>query len=86
MNTSSTDPDNSSDFGPTVPGQRSGEGSGSILPYLANSLQVNPNAGALSLAREMRAAAERKKQQALPAADPKAAPISPARSKPSPKR
>ena len=58
-----------SDFGPTVPGHRSGEGSGSILPYLANSLKVNPNAGALSLAREMRAATERKKkaqaQQAL---------------------
>jgi hypothetical protein len=82
MNTSSTDPDDQSDFGPTVPGQRSGEGSGSILPYLANSLQVNPNAGALSLAREMRAAAERKKKQ-TPSADPKAAPISSARPKPS---
>ena len=83
MSTSSTDPDIQSDFGPTVPGQRSGEGSGSILPYLANSLQVNPNAGALSLAREMRAAAERKKRQTPPGADAKAAPISPVRPKPS---
>jgi hypothetical protein len=56
-----------SDFGPTVPGQRSGEGSGSILPYLANSLKVNPNAGALSLARELRGASQRKrKNQAQP--------------------
>jgi hypothetical protein len=53
MNTNVTPADNDSDFGPTVPGQRSGEGSGSILPYLANSLKVNPNAGALSLAREL---------------------------------
>jgi hypothetical protein len=65
MNTTRADED--SDFGPTVPGQRSGEGSGSILPYLANSLKVNPNAGALSLARELRAASQRKKKnQALP--------------------
>jgi hypothetical protein len=79
MSTSSTDPDKHSDFGPTVPGQRSGEGSGSILPYLANSLQVNPNAGALSLAREI---AKRKKRKALPDGNPKTAPIHPARPKP----
>jgi hypothetical protein len=54
MNTNVTPADKDSDFGPTVPGQRSGEGSGSILPYLANSLKVNPNAGALSLTRELR--------------------------------
>jgi hypothetical protein len=62
MNTHSTPGDGDSDFGPTVPGQRSGEGSGSILPYLANSLKVNPNAGALSLARELRAGSQRKKK------------------------
>ena len=62
MHTHSTHADGDSDFGPTVPGHRSGEGSGSILPYLANSLQVNPNAGALSLVRELRAASERKKK------------------------
>jgi len=76
MNTYSNDPDDQSDFGPTVPGHRSGEGSGSILPYLANSFQVNPNAGALSLAKEIRATAERKKKQ-MPNMDPKAAPIAP---------
>jgi hypothetical protein len=65
MNTYSTR-DDDSDFGPTVPGQRSGEGSGSILPYLANSLKVNPNAGALSLARELRAASQRKKKNQAP--------------------
>jgi hypothetical protein len=83
MKMSSSDPGHPSDFGPTVPGQRSGEGSGSILPYLANSLQVNPNAGALSLAREMRAAAQRKKNPTAPGTDAKAAPISPLRPKPS---
>jgi hypothetical protein len=62
MSTYSTHADDDSDFGPTVPGHRSGEGSGSILPYLANSLKVNPNAGALSLARELRAAKEQKKK------------------------
>jgi hypothetical protein len=55
-----------SDFGPTEPGHRSGEGSGSILPYLANSLKVNPNAGALSLAREL-AQARRHKDKKKPA-------------------
>ena len=65
-----------SDFGPTVPGHRSGEGSGSILPYLANSLRVNPNAGALSLAGELRIAAERRKKKPAPdiAVDTPAAP------------
>ena len=62
MTPSTTGASDDSDFGPTVPGHRSGEGSGSILPYLANSLKVNPNAGALSLARELRAASLRKKK------------------------
>jgi hypothetical protein len=66
MNTHSTPAEDDSDFGPTVPGQRSGEGSGSILPYLANSLNVNPNAGALSLSRELRAAQRKKKNPAQP--------------------
>lgn len=68
MNTHSTGAADPSDFGPTVPGHRSGEGSGSILPYLENSLKVNPNLGALSLAPELRAASDRKKKiQAEPA-------------------
>jgi hypothetical protein len=70
-----------SDFGPTVPGHRSGEGSSSILPYLANTLKVNPNTGALSLAREVRANAERKKKP-LPANETVPAPPAVKRAKP----
>jgi hypothetical protein len=66
MTTCTGHAEHDSDFGPTVPGRRSGEGSSSILPYLANSLKVNPNAGALSLAREVRAVAERKKKPVAP--------------------
>jgi hypothetical protein len=76
MTTYSTHTDEDSDFGPTVPGHRSGEGSGSILPYLANSLKVNPNAGALSLARELRAASE-SKQKKRPQTDSNSDPAAP---------
>jgi hypothetical protein len=62
MNRYSSHTDDDSDFGHTVPGQRSGEGSGSILPYLANSLKVNPNIGALPIARESGAGAKRRKK------------------------
>ena len=78
MTTYPTHTDEDSDFGPTVPGHRSGEGSGSILPYLANSLKVNPNAGALALARELRAESQRKEKK-RPQADPDpGAPLAPA--------
>lgn len=76
MNTYSTHADES-DFGHTMPGQRSGEGCSSILPYLANSLRVNPNAGALSLARELRIAAERKKMPIAQSAAPARIPAKP---------
>jgi hypothetical protein len=75
MDTPSTHLEDDSDFGPTVPGQRSGEGSGSILPYLANSLNVNPNLGALSLARGARAVSPHKKKNPT-RVDP-AAPLAP---------
>jgi hypothetical protein len=83
MNRYSTHTDDDSDFGPTVPGQRSGEGSGSILPYLANSLKVNPNIGALPIAREPSAGTKRlKKSPAQPgtvAPSPPTKPAKPAR-------
>ena len=82
MNKYLTPADNDSDFGPTVPGQRSGEGSGSILPYLAKSLKVNANAGSISLAHEMRAAAKRNTTstaQAEPGTTPPTKPVKPGR-------
>jgi hypothetical protein len=45
MNLHESSSEDDSDFGHTVPGFRSGEGSRSILPYLKNSLKVNPNHG-----------------------------------------
>lgn len=78
MDTHPTQEHDDSDFGHTVPGHRSGEGSGSILPYLANSLRVNPNVEALSLARDIRIAAERKKKPA-PDANANAVPAPPHR-------
>jgi hypothetical protein len=80
MKTHFTHADNDSDFGPTVPGQRWGEGSGSILPYLANSLKVNPNAGALPLARQSRAGSKGPKKG--PAQPPSASPMPPMPPKP----
>jgi hypothetical protein len=83
MNTRFSHADNDSDFGPTVPGHRSGEGSGSILPYLAKSLKVNPNADALLLAHQSRAASiPRKKtspQVKAPAPVPPPKPVKPAK-------
>jgi hypothetical protein len=79
MNTYSTHGDDDSDFGPTVPGQRSGEGSGSILPYLANSLKVNPNVGAPPIARDLVASAKRRKKNPAQAQAEPGAPLPPAK-------
>jgi len=81
MNKFLTPADNDSDFGPTVPGQRWGEGSSSILPYLANSLKGNPNLSSLALARQVRAAS--KAQNKSPAKPEAAPPEPPAPRKPS---